>query len=207
MPLLYLCAIKKAYPLNQRYLTTAVVSLLCAVCLVQPVFSQTTDGSEELHVDGFEDFDGACPQPIVPDRDTSLTEYSDILGVDWPGSNGDPINISVDNNEYMALEFIVPNTPESGSLSTVAAPVPNAGGLIMSIDKCPGVFTTQDGACDVNFPAVKANLTWRHSVSIAPVGCLLEVGQTYYVNIFFGDRAGNSVCSFSQCVTRLRNLF
>ncbi len=190
-----------------NHLAATVISLFCLMILPPPAMGQFLGGPEELLVDGFEDFDGACPQPVVPVRDTSLTEYNDLLFVDWPGPNGDAVNIAVNNGEYMALEFTVPNTPESGALSTVQAPVPNVGGLIMSIDRCPGVLQTTDGACDVNFPAVKANTNWRHSTSIAPVGCILDVGQIYFVNIFFGDRDGNSVCNFDECVTRLRNLF
>ncbi len=144
---------------------------------------------------------------VVPNRDTSRTTFQSALGSIWPGSNADPFNIAVNANQYMALQFTVPATSESGAISTVAPPVPNTGGLIISIDRCPGVLQTADGACDVNFPAVKANVNWRHSISPSPVGCVLDVGEIYYLNLFFGDRNGVSACTFSECVTRMRNLF
>ncbi len=151
--------------------------------------------------------DITCDNPIVPNRDTSITTFQGAFGVAWPGPNGDPFNIAVNNNQYMALQFTVPNTSESGAISTVAPPVPNTGGLITSIDRCMGVLQTEDGACDVNFPAVKNNINWRHSISPAPVGCILDVGEVYFLNLFFGDRNGVSACTFSECVTRMRNLF
>lgn len=147
-----------------------------------------------------------CPAPIVPTRDTTFTTFQAVFGTAWPGPNADPFNIAVDTNEYMALQFTVPATQISGNVSSVQAPVPNVAGLISSIDPCPGVLQTDDPLCDVNFPAVKNNINWFHTGG-TPTGCELQPGQTYFLNLFFGDRNGNSTCSFSECVARWSNRF
>lgn len=149
----------------------------------------------------------SCPAPVVPVRDTTLTTFQAAFGTAWPGSNADPFNIAVDTGEYMALQFTVPSTTIDGFVSSVAAPVPNTAGLIASLDPCPGVLETVDGQCDVNFPAVKININWFHTGSPSMIGCELVPGETYFLNLFFGDRNGNPNCTFSECVGRFSNRF
>lgn len=149
-----------------------------------------------------------CAAPIVATRDTTFTTFQAAFnGTAWPGPNGDSVNISVDNNEYMALQFTVPFTSINGNIGSVQAPFPNSAAHITSIDPCPGVLQTEDGQCDVNFPTIKSSVFWRHSTAPGGSACELIEGETYFFNIFYGDRNGTSNCSFAECVASFDNSF
>lgn len=178
--------------------------LLLSLTTSPPAAQQTSAGTPGEFIDGFEFF---CPPPIVPDRDTSLTHYSDLYGAVWPGPNFDPINIAVDSFEYMALAFSVPDIPLDGAISTIQASVPNTAALLVSIDRCPGVLSTREELCSDGVPSIKTFINWSHLSDQSPSRCLLQEGQTYYLNIFFGDASGNNTCMFSECVTRFDNRY
>lgn len=144
-----------------------------------------------------------CPAPVVPNRDSSRTTYQSVFGSIWPGPNGDNRNITVNTNQYLALSFVA-TASQVGSLSSIAPSVANIGASIIALDRCPGIVDTTVSACSSG-AAVKNAITWRSSDVASNTGCELEVGETYFLNIFFGNTNGSNNCGFSNCVTRLNN--
>lgn len=142
-----------------------------------------------------------CNNPIVPSRDTSFTTYQQPYGSVWPGPSGDNVNIQVDTGSYMALQFTA-QASQFGQLSSIAPAVGNFSAWVLSIDPCPGEYSMSE--CRSG-PAVKNNLNWHASNVPLTFGCELEIGQTYFVNIFVGNLNGTNNCSFSNCVIRMNN--
>lgn len=148
---------------------------------------------------------GDCPAPIVPTRDNTQTTYAAAHGNDtWPGTAGQPFNISVSTGSYKALQFVA-TSGLTGNYATVEAPVSNSGSVLLSISECPGDFTQTESAC-VDGPSLKSRVIWADP-ALSTNFCDLVPGRTYFLNMYFGDLNGINNCSTGSCVTRGRNQF
>lgn len=149
-----------------------------------------------------------CPAPIVATRDTDATDYEDLFGLPWPGTSALNANAWVDAGSYMALRFVA-QPDQAGVIDMIEAPFPGfENAVLVSIDRCPGVFPGGGDPCQSPIPIYEgATPYWTtREIQSSPVPlCELEAGNVYYLNLFFGTEDGTAYTGQPQWVTRISN--
>lgn len=156
-----------------------------------------------------------CPATVVPDRDSSKTQfwqiYSTTPTIEWPGQIGTTRTLLVQRNRYMALAFntgTVPSNVLNGehNWGKPSALPPGSGFApsIVGISRCEGEVKPVDPNCwgdALGFPQGK--IRWHLSTHPNPPSgsCELQPDTDYYLNLIFGQVANPAVttCGDPSC--------
>ncbi len=142
--------------------------------------------------------------------------YRDATGHEWPGIVSDSDFWSIDNLHYSALSFVADDS--SGDLVFEAgrpAEGPPAA-YTVKISRCPGDFSRDDFSTspDTFFcfkSGLAIHLIWSSPTAPEAGACILQPGETYYLNIVhgrvddsgtFSSNCGASFCSVAMQRTR-----
>lgn len=125
----------------------------------------------------------------------------------FPPTSGSRNEYSLGRNDYFAIKFTVPETADTWGLVgwDIRPGITNAV-QSWAFSRCPGDFSSElaSGICKKNNTAsgsiylatsnnVYANQSWL---------CTLQVGETYYMNIAYGNGTGNQLsntCPDNSC--------
>lgn len=135
---------------------------------------------------------------VLQDQSSDPTEYLGVFnGEEFPGTQNNK-KFYLPKNQYAALEFEVPEnfsddeegvwtlTPQTAGLDTYG---PGAF-MLMSISECPGDFDPDnfdDPGCIRLASCLECNHPTRWTADLAGDRCVIESGETYYLNILFHE--------------------
>lgn len=142
---------------------------------------------------------------IVVNPNVNCLSYASLFRGPFPGDTGSGADFFNFANKYTALEFNTTGlTFAKGRWARVTPQIAPTftGNKIMTISQCPGDFDqtkiTQemgDSDCYVKTQfGVKESVEWHRAGTADPGGsCVLQPGQTYWLNIFYtNDPAGTA---------------
>lgn len=125
----------------------------------------------------------------------------------WP-SFGVRRRLLVPNASYISLQFTAAADPSQfGTLATTDFPGDGEGSGWISISRSPGCFDPDHLQPNCLSPIARTpSLNWANGASL--FACQLVVGETYYVNMTFGNTgiAGPNCPSGGACGADVQNL-
>lgn len=161
-----------------------------------------------LFSSGFEGSDPPVVDCIPLYFDGVVGEWNQTFDT-WPDFNGKK-RLFVPLNGYLSYRFTSTNSPNQfGSFITTGFPGDGDGVGIMSISRTPGCFNPAKLPFNcISNPALYASIGWSNGGS--QYSCVLNVGQTYYLNYTYGGiiNAGGPYCpgNLSGCGADVGNI-
>lgn len=120
----------------------------------------------------------------------------------WPGTTGNRMKLTIDQDSYVAATFTTPNIGQTGQLSSIpitSVEGPAAFGQTWTISECPGDFNHHLGQVKCRSNGI---LRWSTQGTDPASRCQLDPNTSYYLNLIHSttvDTTYSSTCFSSFC--------